>query len=96
MLSGGDCVSTEPVLTCSPPFLLNQSFCFGNDLTTGFHDTYSLGPLIGEGAFSKVKGATTLKGKNKGTMVAVKCIDRQNLPKEDEEDLLEEVRLQAS
>lgn len=66
--------------------------CFGNCSTTGFHETYSLGPLIGEGAFSKVKGATTQKGKHKGRLVAVKCIDRQNLPREDEEDLLEEVR----
>lgn len=33
----------------------------------------------------------TRPGPNKGLQVAVKCIDRTNLPREDEEDLLEEV-----
>lgn len=58
-----------------------------------FHSTYQLGKIIGEGAFSQVRSATvTRSGPNKGVQVAVKCIERTNLPKEDEEDLLEEVR----
>lgn len=58
----------------------------------GFHDTYNLGNVIGEGAFSKVYSATMKRpGPNQGLQVAVKCIERNNLPKEDEEDLLEEV-----
>ena len=58
-----------------------------------FHKNYNLGELIGEGAFSKVKAATVkTPGPQKGMQVAVKCIERQNLPREDEEDLLEEVR----
>lgn len=32
-------------------------------------------------------------GPDKGLQVAVKCIERENLPREDEEDLLEEVRV---
>lgn len=58
-----------------------------------FHSTYQLGKVIGEGAFSQVRSATvTRSGPDKGVQVAVKCIERTNLPKEDEEDLLEEVR----
>lgn len=60
----------------------------------GFRQTYRLGPLIGEGAFSKVHSATLLRGR--GTQVAVKVIQRQNLPPDDEEDLLEEVRILRS
>lgn len=59
-----------------------------------FGKTYELGALIGEGAFSKVKLATVKSpGPYNGRQVAVKCIERQNLPREDEEDLLEEVRI---
>eukprot|EP00903_Cladosiphon_okamuranus_P010945 g10337.t1 len=62
-----------------------------------FHSTYQLGEIIGEGAFSQVRSATVTKpGQHKGLQVAVKCIDRNNLPREDEEDLLEEVRILRS
>lgn len=64
----------------------------GVTLDTDFHKTYELGPIIGEGAFSKVHSAKVLRGPNRGSQVAVKRIERKNLPREDEEDLLEEVR----
>lgn len=39
-----------------------------------------------------MKSATVkFEGPSKGSQVAVKCINRADLPKEDEEDLLEEV-----
>lgn len=58
-----------------------------------FHKIYQLGALIGEGAFSKVHLATVkAAGLHKDMQVAVKCIDRDGMPLEDEEDIQEEVR----
>lgn len=55
-----------------------------------------MGDVIGEGAFSQVRSATVIRpGPTKGLQVAVKCINRHNLPREDEEDLLEEVSKSA-
>lgn len=57
-----------------------------------FHQTYQLGALIGAGAFAKVHLATVkVNGPYKDMQVAVKCTRRQNLPREDKEDLFEEV-----
>lgn len=61
-----------------------------------FQNKYQLGDVIGEGAFSKVKLATfKIDGPFRDMKVAVKCVERHNLPREDEENLLEEVRTVA-
>lgn len=61
-----------------------------------FQNNYQLGDVIGEGAFSKVKLATVkVDGPYRDMQVAVKCVERHNLRREDEENLLEEVRAVA-
>lgn len=58
-----------------------------------FHSTYTLGEILGKGVFSTVRAATvTRPGPNKGMMVAVKCVPKKDLPRDDEEELLQEVR----
>jgi serine/threonine protein kinase len=54
---------------------------------------YKLGDVLGEGAFSVVKLAVNRKT---GQKVAVKCIDRQGLPEEDENSLRQEVAIMKS
>ena len=54
---------------------------------------YKLGDVLGEGAFSVVKLAVNRKT---GQKVAVKCIDRQGLPDEDENSLRQEVAIMKS
>ena len=54
---------------------------------------YKLGDVLGEGAFSVVKLAVNRKT---GQKVAVKCIDRQGLPEEDENALRQEVAIMRS
>jgi len=51
---------------------------------------YKLGPQLGEGAYSVVKAATSTVGDFK---VAVKIVDRHNLPKDDENALRAEVEM---
>ena len=51
---------------------------------------YKVGDVLGEGAFSVVKLAVNRKT---GQKVAVKCIDRQGLPEEDENSLRQEVAI---
>lgn len=54
---------------------------------------YKLGDVLGEGAFSVVKLAVNRKT---GQKVAVKCIDRQGLPEDDENSLRQEVAIMKS
>mmetsp|Transcript_6567 Transcript_6567/g.6865 ORF Transcript_6567/g.6865 Transcript_6567/m.6865 type:complete len:314 (-) Transcript_6567:432-1373(-) len=54
---------------------------------------YKLGDVLGEGAFSVVKKGTNRKT---GAEVAVKCIDRNGLPEEDEASLRQEVEILRS
>lgn len=61
-----------------------------------FLNNYQLGDLIGEQAFSNVKLATVkVDGPYRDMQVAVKCVERHNLRREDEKTLLEEVRAVA-
>ena len=60
----------------------------------GFHESYVLDKKLGEGAFSIVHLATKI-GKTK-SLVAVKIVDRSQLPAEDEASLLQEVEILRS
>lgn len=62
-----------------------------------FHKIYQLGAIIGKGAYCTVHLATVkVDGPYKGMQVAVKCTERQNPPRLEEENLKEEVRKSAS
>jgi len=60
----------------------------------GFHELYILQNKLGEGAFSIVHLAT--KADKKQAKVAVKIVDRSQLPAEDEASLLQEVDILKS
>jgi calcium/calmodulin-dependent protein kinase I len=55
-----------------------------------FEQTYTLGKVLGEGAFSVVRAAVK---KDTGESVAIKCIAKKNLSKEDETALKQEVQI---
>lgn len=55
-----------------------------------FEQTYTLGKVLGEGAFSVVRAATN---KETGQQVAIKCIAKKNLSPEDETALKQEVEI---
>ena len=58
-----------------------------------FKSRYKLGDQLGEGAYSIVKAAVTKIGNKR---VAVKIVDKHNLPKEDEDALKSEVEILRS
>lgn len=60
-------------------------------LGTSFHDEYSLGEVLGTGAFSVVK----LSNRKDGSKAAVKVVERRNLAKGDLENLRGEAALLA-
>jgi len=60
----------------------------GDAETRDFKSVYRIGKVLGEGAFSVVKLATNKKTNQK---FAVKCIDRNGLPADDEASLRQEV-----
>mmetsp|Transcript_20690 Transcript_20690/g.34818 ORF Transcript_20690/g.34818 Transcript_20690/m.34818 type:complete len:389 (+) Transcript_20690:161-1327(+) len=55
-----------------------------------FDETFTLGKVLGEGAFSVVRAATN---KQTGQNVAIKCIAKKNLSAEDETALKQEVEI---
>ena len=55
-----------------------------------FEDTYSLGKVLGEGAFSVVRSAVH---RETGHKAAIKCIAKKNLSSEDETALRQEVQI---
>eukprot|EP00603_Paraphysomonas_imperforata_P004753 CAMPEP_0114416768 /NCGR_PEP_ID=MMETSP0103-20121206/2605_1 /TAXON_ID=37642 ORGANISM="Paraphysomonas imperforata, Strain PA2" /NCGR_SAMPLE_ID=MMETSP0103 /ASSEMBLY_ACC=CAM_ASM_000201 /LENGTH=428 /DNA_ID=CAMNT_0001585013 /DNA_START=53 /DNA_END=1339 /DNA_ORIENTATION=- len=95
----GDVLGTGSVMGCSGS-KFDESGSPGN-VASGNGDSiphvlkvvYKLGDVLGEGAFSVVKLAVNRKT---GQKVAVKCIDRQGLPEEDENSLRQEVAIMKS
>jgi serine/threonine protein kinase len=65
----------------------------GDSLPHVLKVVYKLGDVLGEGAFSVVKLAVNRKT---GQKVAVKCIDRQGLPEEEETRIRQEVVIMKS
>jgi serine/threonine protein kinase len=62
----------------------------GTGAPKSFSDTYTLGKVLGEGAFSVVRAAVN---KQTGQNVAIKCIAKKNLSAEDETALKQEVQI---
>ena len=58
--------------------------------TKNFEQTYTLGKILGEGAFSVVRSAVN---KETGQTVAIKCIAKKDLSAEDETALKQEVEI---
>mmetsp|Transcript_16178 Transcript_16178/g.24382 ORF Transcript_16178/g.24382 Transcript_16178/m.24382 type:complete len:353 (+) Transcript_16178:89-1147(+) len=82
---------------CSQSNTANDNNSSPSDINTSekreLKKLYKMGDVLGEGAFSVVKKATHRKT---GNEVAVKCIDRNGLPDEDEAALRQEVDILRS
>lgn len=61
-----------------------------NKESQSFDETFTLGKVLGEGAFSVVRAAVN---KQTGEQVAIKCIAKKNLSTEDEAALKQEVEI---